>query len=212
MEKTTIPEGQIGDWAVKKFYVREEDAAFTALRALMHGGRGAVPSGDYYALMYRGAIVMSDTPNELSDQRMAIIGARGYVLVTGLGLGIIVDRMLQSEQYDPLCRDPGKDRISLRVKHLTVVEKHLEVIQLVGPTLQGKYGDRLAIINADAFEWQPGDRRFDYAYHDIWTDITSENLPGMRKLKRKYWPYLTATGKQRCWLEDECRRMGDGGE
>lgn len=205
-EKTIVPEWQIGDWAVKKFSVDEKNAAFTTLRALMHNGRRAVPSGDYCALTYRGAIVMSDTPNELSDQRMAIIGARGYVLVTGLGLGIIVERMLQSERYDPLCRDPGKDRISLRVKHLTVVEKHLEVIQLVGPTIQGKYGDRLTIINADAFEWQPGDRRFDYIYHDIWTDISADNLPGMRRLKRKYRPYMTTTGKQECWCEYECRR------
>ena len=210
MIKSSIPEGKMGHWAVEKFTIFEEEAQISALRALAHNGRGLIMPGDYTRLTYKGNTIMSDSPDEMGDQRSAINQARGYVLVTGLGLGLTVEGMLDAERYSPLYRE-GHPRMRHPVEHLTVLEISPEVIQLVGPTLREKYSDRLEIVNVNAFDWDPGNSTFqpcfDYIWHDIWPDIRAANLIGIRRLKRKYKRYLAIRGKQVCWLEDECRQL-----
>ena len=185
--KVDVPEGISGDWQVERFEVTEEQASFARLRASLHAPyRESPPAGYYTRLMRRGWLVMSDTPAEIRDHRWAISEAKGSVLVNGLGLGVVVQAMLNRPQ----------------VEHLTVIEISPDVIALVGPHYQSRYGDRLEIIEADALTWKPPKGvRYDVVWHDIWGDICSDNLPEMHKLHRKYG---RRTDWQGSWCRAEC--------
>jgi hypothetical protein len=55
-----------------------------------------------------------------------------------------------------------------------------------------------------AFEWKPPKGvRYDAAWHDVWDDICTDNLVGMRKLHRKYGKRC---GWQGSWCRGECER------
>ena len=168
--EVTVPDGRMGEWVIDSFEVSEEDAAYSRRRAAATLGREpAVPAGRYKRLMRGNALVMSNTPMEIDTHREFIRLARGNVLINGLGLGMALTAILRKPE----------------VKSVTVIERSAEVIELVGPTFASD--DRLAIICADAFTWTPPrGSRFDAVWHDIWDDITSENLPGMAELHRKY--------------------------
>jgi hypothetical protein len=169
----TIPEGTSGDWQVRRFTVTPEDERVSRLRAVISSSsRGRwVPAGTYTGLYHNGEVIMSDTPDEIRDHYDPIFMARGRCLVNGLGLGVVVNAMLQR---------PGVD-------HVTVVEIAPEVIDLVGRHWQAKYRDQLEIIQADAFTWKPPrGSRYDVVWHDIWPNLSADNLEEMRELHRKY--------------------------
>ena len=183
MVKVDVPEGVSGDWKVESFVVTEEDANFQALRAAISSGRGrgVLEPGKYKKLTYCGAIVMSNTPDEINDQRYFVHKAKGNVLINGLGLGITLKLVLEKPE----------------VINVTVIEKSEDVIKLVAPTYQKD--PRLVILNADAFEYKPPKgAHYDAVYHDIWNNITSDNLPQMHKLHRKY-------GRKCDWQGSWCR-------
>lgn len=181
--KVTVPEGQIGPWAVKRFEVDQESAAASQLRA-MFKGRGAVPAGTYTKLTRNGSIVMSDTPDEMRDHYDAVRKARGRVLINGLGLGMVLAAVLAKPE----------------VERVTVVEIDADVIALVGEHYACA---RVEIVNASAFDYQPPKGvRYGAVWHDIWGDICSDNLPDMTTLKRKYGRRADWQG---CWCEWECR-------
>ena len=128
---------------------------------------------------------MTDTPSELRDLREpARRAVGGRVLVNGLGLGIVLQAVLE---------EPA-------VEHLTVVEASDDVITLVAPHWVERYGGRLTVVHADAFKWRPPrGARYEVVWHDIWDDITTDNLAGMRRLHAKY--------SRRCgWQGSWCRR------
>lgn len=66
---------------------------------------------------------------------------------------------------------------------ITVIEKSKEVIELIGKYY--KDNKKIKIINEDIFNYT-SDIRFDFAFFDIWSDISNENLKEFRKLKRKF--------------------------
>lgn len=182
--KVDVPEGQVGNWKVERFEVSEKDAAFEQIRAVMHGGRG-VPAGHYTRLKRGGALVMSDTPDEIRDHLCAIGRAKGNVLINGLGLGVVVQAMLNKPE----------------VEHLTVIEISPEVCQLVGEHYQARFNGKLNIIEADAFDWQPPKgERYNVVWHDVWDHICSDNLPEMHRLHRKY-------GRRCDWQGSWCRDL-----
>lgn len=104
--------------------------------------------------------VMSDTPAELEGHEHAVKYATGRVLVTGLGLGCIVQGLLAK---------PGVERID-------VVEIDPEVIGLTGYYYGGD--PRVHIWRGSAADPNllPADLRWDYAWHDIWSHIAPRNL------------------------------------
>jgi hypothetical protein len=180
-----VPPGQSEDVSIRPIVV--EDSFMLRLR-----GRGTRP-GVYTGLYRSGQLWMSDTGAEYSDHRAAIYAAGrfgGRVLINGLGLGMVIKAMLAHEN----------------VQHIDVVEIDPDVIALVAPT----YDDpRVTIHQADAFtiKWPVG-TRWTVVWHDIWPDISTENLPEIATLKRRY--------AQRCdwqgaWAEElarEGRRWG----
>ena len=180
--KVNIPSGKSGNWSVEQFEVTEDQAAIERMRSMFSGGRG-VAAGEYTSLKYKNQIIMSDTPDEIRDHSTMIRMARGNILINGLGIGMVLQACLNKDV----------------VNHVTVVEKSSDVIKLVGEYYKEKYGDKLTIVHEDAFTYKPDkNERYDAVWHDIWANITTDNLPEMHKLHRKY-------GKKTEWQGSWCR-------
>ncbi len=170
--KVTVPEGNSGAWSVTKFTVGKEEAEFERLRSLFSSNHGrGVPVGTYTRLTRGGDVIMSDTPDEIRDHAYMISNAVGHILINGLGLGVVLQACLRKPE----------------VIHATVIEQSEDVISLVAPHYTEMFGERLEIINADAYEWKPPKGvRYGAVWHDIWDNICEDNLEGMKKLHRKY--------------------------
>jgi len=192
-----VPEGQSGSYRIERFEVTDEDAKRERFRSIIAFGarRISVPPGQYTRLINTATfdrLVMSDTPAEIGDHLGAINRAKGQVLINGLGLGLVVQAVLQKPE----------------VEHVTVIEISPDVIALVGDHYQERFGDRLEIIEADALAWQPPKgMRYDVVWHDIWDNICSDNLPEMHKLHRKYGRRADWQGS---WCRAECEWRKDG--
>ena len=180
---------------MEKYSVTDSDVNLHNLRCFINpmrmGGKQLDP-GDYTRLLHRGSVVMSDTPSEIREHFDIVRRAEGHVLVTGLGLGIVANA---------LQRKPN-------VESVTVIEISPDVIKLVGPSFKRK--KKVTIIQADAFTWKPDGQRFDWGWHDIWTNSCVDNLKEMTKLKRRYCRAVTA-GQQWCWEEDRLKRLSRRG-
>ena len=183
--KINIPDGISGDWKIETFNVSKEAAKLAAMRAMFQG-RGFLSPGDYKILMYNGSFVMSNTPDEIKYFRMFLYRAKGKILINGMGLGVLIQALLSKSE----------------VTEITVIEKSEDVIKLVAPTyLKDK---RVSVIHADAFDWiPPKGKHYDYIWHDIWNNICSDNLPGMKKLTRKYG---RKADYQESWCRYECEQ------
>jgi spermidine synthase len=87
------------------------------------------------------------------------------------------------------------------VTHITVIEKDVDVLELVGKHITDP---RVTLIHADAYEYNPPkDVHYDFIWHDIWDNITNDNLPEMTKLHRKY---ARKTGWQDSWCKSLCKQ------
>lgn len=179
-----VPDGISGEWEVKSFSVSEEDAKITAMRAAFGKRRDYVPPGNYKYLKRHGETIMSNTPSEIQDFIYFVNRAEGRVLVNGLGIGVLLKALLNKPE----------------ITHITVIEKSEDVIELVAPTyLKDK---RVNIICADALEYFPEKGiKYDFAWHDIWDAICSDNLPEMKLLHRRYGKRVSY---QESWCRQEC--------
>lgn len=179
-----VPEGVSGEWAVQEFEVSEAQANFSAIREAL-SRETAVPAGRYKRLMRGNVVVMSNTPMEVRTHRRFVSRARGSVLINGLGLGMALSEILKKPE----------------VLSVTVIEKSPDVIGLVAPSFTGD--PRVQIIHADAFEWKPPKGvRYDAVWHDIWDEITADNLPEMNRLHRKYG---FRADWQDSWAREQCQ-------
>lgn len=178
-----VPDNTSGEWRVETFTVKDDD--FSQKISKLKTGRW-VPGGTYKRLMRNGTVVMSNTPDELNDFMHFLRKASGSVLINGLGLGTTVKMLLEKDD----------------VTDITVVEISPDVIKLVAPSYLDK---RVTIINADALEYKPEKgKRYDYVWHDIWDYITSDNLPEMKRLHRKYGRIC---GYQESWRRYSCEQQ-----
>jgi hypothetical protein len=178
-----VPDGISGAWEVKTFTITQRDADLANLRAAFHGGRGRISPGEYKKLSRNKELIMSNTPDECRDFAHFVHVASGSVLVNGLGLGVLLKALLNKPE----------------VTEVTVIENSPDVIKLVAGTY--RKDSRVTIIEADAFTWEPPKGKRYYAvWNDIWDDITSDNLPEMAKLHRKY-------GKRCDYQESWCKRQ-----
>ncbi len=108
-----------------------------------------LPEGDHTVLLVDGAFSMTDAPFVLRNYVPFLREARGDVLLTGLGLGCLVRGLLASP----------------RVRSITVLELHRDVLDLVGPHHRD---DRVSLVHADALDWTPpASRRWDCAMLDL---------------------------------------------
>lgn len=121
-----------------------------------------VPPGEYICLqvLYDGSwwSVMMDTPAEYADHADLLDRARGRVLLHGLGLGCALSALLA---------DPA-------VEHVDVVEANADVISIIAPYYRG-YPVTIHHASCVAKEWAD-DVRWNYVWHDIWTEVTPDNL------------------------------------
>lgn len=96
-------------------------------------------------------IVMEDSRHELRKHMPIFERASGRILVTGLGLGCVVRGLLAS---DPVTK-------------IDVVEIDKDIIRIIGAEFRDC--PRVTIHHGDALKIKlPG--RFDYGWHDLWTD------------------------------------------
>jgi spermidine synthase len=99
-----------------------------------------------------GEVVMEDSRSELQRHLPIWMKASGRILVTGLGLGCVVRGLLASD----------------RVEKITVIEIDREIIDRIGREFAAD--QRVEIIHEDALKFNPGSRKYDFAWHDIWTN------------------------------------------
>lgn len=189
--KSTIEEGQSGDWRIEKFSPDEEDVMMYNMRCHRDGlPHRVVPPGDYTRLVYGNTTIMSDTPAEAHENRDivdAVAGGAKTVLINGLGMGWVLDVILSFDH----------------VLSVTVIEIDEDVIKLVGPRYE--QDPRVTIIHADAMKWRPEKgTKYDAVWHDIWPTICEDNLEDMKKLSRSYGQ---RTKFQGCWGRKEINEM-----
>lgn len=117
---------------------------------------------------------MSLTPNEVLTLRGQVRRSKGDVGIAGLGLGWTARRILERKQ----------------VKKLTVYEKNEHVIEYFGTRLKDEFGDRLTLINCDAYE-------ADWSQHDVslWDIWDSYGGAGWDRKYTKIRDSLIADGK-----------------
>jgi 16S rRNA A1518/A1519 N6-dimethyltransferase RsmA/KsgA/DIM1 with predicted DNA glycosylase/AP lyase activity len=181
-----VPDGKSGEWEIKTMTAQEPSPTEKARAVFSEYGR-IVPPGTYKGLFRNNSIIMSNTPDEIRDSRYFINIAKGDVLINGLGLGVVLKAILDKPQ----------------INSVTVIESSQDVINLVAPTY--KNDKRVTIIHDDAFTYTPPKgKRYNAVWHDIWDGITSDNLPEMTKLHRKY---ARKTDYQDSWCKSMCQRI-----
>lgn len=169
-----IPEGECGDWRVIHQVINEVDADRinwnNYQKELNSDGLPMrwIQAGIFTSLCRGDEVFMSDHHFEVSESSRFAHIAHGNVLVSGLGLGVVLRQLARNQ----------------KVRSVTVLEVNPEVIELVSPHVGGH------IIEADAFTWRPPEgKRFDWAWHDIWPDITPKNSADMVKLYQHHHPW-----------------------
>jgi hypothetical protein len=157
---------------IETFTVNDDQVRFFNLREHFNGFPSRLRPGTYTRLYVNSELVMSDTPDEIQAHLEPIRRATGTCLVNGLGLGVVIQGMLEK---------PAVERVY-------VVEKNPDVATYVGYHYLKKYGmDRLQIIIADALTYRPPKgQHYQVVWHDIWPDICTDNLPQYTTLLRRY--------------------------
>ena len=176
---------EIGDFKLSTFEVKEDDfyARF----------RYGIPVGKYVRLTHHREVVMSNTPMEKRTNYDFIRKAHGNVLIGGLGIGMIVLAIQDNPDVD----------------HITVVEKHKEVVEMVASQLN--LNSKVDIVMADVFDYKPADR-YNTIYMDIWSFINSEVYEEeMKPLIYKYRRYLVPKKQDPesyvdCWCKTEAKK------
>lgn len=185
--RSELPPGTSGSWVVERVVLaeRDYDAAADPRPDCFKFRPGT------YTCLRRGPTqYMTDLYDEWWTQRSAIgeaLKRGGGVLVTGLGIGMVVEAML---------RPPGSP-----VTKVTVIEAAADVVRLVAPYLVAKYQKRIEIVHADAFEWRPSPgSRFTVGWHDIWPNPYEERCTEeMLRLESAYSSYCDWQGS---WPRD----------
>lgn len=132
----------------------------------------------YLAVLENNNEWMMITPNEINTMQGIIDSVSGNVVTLGLGLGYFA--------YMASLKDD--------VKSITVVERDKNVIELFSKVILPKFEhkDKIKIVNEDAFEFAKRDNNFDYAFVDLWHDVSDGvNLYlKMKKLEKNNTKYF----------------------
>jgi len=135
----------------------------------------------YRRLLRAGTVVMTDTPDEVDAHMEVISRARGRVLITGLGLGMVLQACLRKPE----------------VQSVDVIEIDADVLFLVASHYRD---ERLRIHHADAFTFPLADADYNYiwdvVWHDIWDDADHDRSADIAALFGKYGAHA---GWQGAW-------------
>lgn len=179
---STIQPRTCGLWEIRRFTA--EEIAHPVARAFL---TEEVGWSSYTALARTtmatldrelGEIVMEDSQRELRRHLPILLAAQGRVLVSGLGLGCVVRGLL--------CKT--------EVEHIDVVEIDPTIVDLVGREFTDDDRVTLYIGDAESIEWPPG-TRWDFAWHDVWSESESLDVVHARMLVR----YRDMVRAQGCW-------------
>lgn len=179
---TRIPEGEHGTARV----VHDTPDEFTRLRARWSGM--PLYADKYTRLLIGNTLWMTDAEFECRSNFGFVLNARGDVLIAGLGLGLILQPLIDSPKVDSI----------------TVIERSPDVITLISPHYPSS---KLAIVEADVHLWTPPKKAFDVIYFDIWPDVpNSDNREEITTLKKRYRAGLKKGGRSFAWCEERTRR------
>ena len=165
----TVEPAEFGPWTISRVKA-EETLPLCGDQVIMN--RKLVGFDDY-TILHRstwatlhlpyGDIVMEDSRRELRKHLPIWMAARGRVLVTGLGLGCVARGLLAND----------------KVEHVTIIEKCPYIVEKIGPEFWRD--PRVSLYLEDALEWRFELERFDFAWHDLWTDQSADE-PHLQKL------------------------------
>lgn len=171
-----LPEGEVGIARLEHFTVSDEESRWSFIRP------GGVDAGDYIRLRLNGGVMMSNTYDEYRSNWDVLHYAHGDVLIGGLGMGAILDCILEKDT----------------VRSVTVIEKSSDVIELVKPHFASP---KLTVVHADVFGWKaPKGQKWNTIYFDIWQDICTGNLEGIANLHQRFKGRLDRSD-DRCWMD-----------
>lgn len=165
-----IPDSTIGTWnfthtSYKAYeaFVRDDVVLLSDFREIPQIGFFDTEFS-FPAVHENGREWMAIKPSEIETMKCAIDAVSGKVVVFGLGLG-----------YFPYMISLKSD-----VEEIVIVERDTNVIQLckefIIPQFPAK--EKITIVQSDAFEYLEtmGKQDFDYAFVDLWHDV-SDGLP-----------------------------------
>lgn len=179
-----LEDRKVGDFELSYYEIGEKD--FVAMY------RMGISPGRYVELSHKGECVMSNTDMEKRTNSSFVINAHGNVLIGGLGIGLILLAIQDKEE----------------VKQITVVEKNMEVIELVGSQLP--LNEKVEIVNADVFDYKPT-QKYNTIYMDIWNYINSDVYQNeMKPLISRYRRHLVPKSEDEnryidCWCKYQAK-------
>lgn len=184
---------ELGVAQITRFEYIDANNPMYNLRAVRNGGyMMRMYDGHYTRLVVDGVMMMSDTAMERWSNLDFVQRANGRVFIAGLGLGLIIQPLLNNDN----------------VTEIVVVEKYQDVIDLVEPKFKHP---KLKVICADIFDFKfPKGELFDTIYFDIWPSIGTENLKEMTILSNRFKNNLNRSNPKAymdAWLKDYLKRM-----
>lgn len=146
--------------------------------------------GKEYTILYDktlGKTMMSNHEFEMLTNQKFIDVSKGDVLIFGIGLGLIIHPLLESEE----------------VKTIDVVEIDYGLIDEIYPILVAcDNQSKLNVIYEDAFTFDT-DKMYDTIYFDIWSVIDEQAFGEMKFLTKKFTKNLIPGGWMDSWCSEE---------
>ena len=186
----TVPDKRIGPWEIQSFILTPAEADTHNAREAA-GRKRYIHCNVHYKRLLRyqesrhfGEVIMSNTPAEVEDHWPFIDKASGDILIFGLGLGMVVQALIDKPD----------------VETITVVEIDSNIIALSGNHYEN-LSKKVKILQADAFNYYT-EQKYGAIWFDIWDRIDEENLDQMQQLKKRW---RKNSPIRMCWAEDICR-------
>ena len=184
-----VKENKVGNWEFK--YERYKPyEAFIYNDLIVKDNFVEIPRVGYFEEEFEYLAVLENnnewmliTPNEINTMQSVIDEVKGDVVAFGLGLGYFA--------YMASIKDD--------VNSVTIVERDENVIKLfeenILPCFSNK--EKIKIVRSDAFEFAKDMEGYDYAFVDLWHDVSDGvdlylKMRSMEKEKIKY----------RYWIEE----------
>ena len=187
-KKIKVKEEKIGNWEFKYEKYKPYEA-FIYDDLIVKPNFVEIPRVGYFeeefsylAVLENGNEWMLITPNEINTMKPVIDEISGDVVTFGLGLGYFAYMASIKEN----------------VKSVTIVERDENVISLFQKFILPKFEhkDKIKIVKCDAFEFAKTMNGYDYAFVDLWHDVSDgvDLYLKMKKLEKKDIKY-------RYWIE-----------
>jgi hypothetical protein len=189
-----IPEAKYGNWELThETYQPYEDFIYNDI--LLKEDFKEIPRIGFFNEVFQFPVVMENghewmaiKPNEIDTMQPAIDTIEGNVVTFGLGLGYFTYMASLKEN----------------VQHITVIDRDDEAIRLFKHYIlpQFRYKEKVEIISDDAFEYAEKtmpDETFDYAFVDLWHDVSDGLELYLSMKKKEHFSYQT---KFIYWMEE----------